>query len=152
MIRRPPRSTLFPYTTLFRSHGRQLARLVGVPEDDLAGFERLLLRIGGRRAAPLHRRLADAVLEAEGRAPRRELVAVLAPDQRDAGELLMGAAGLLLNGLQARGVGRQHRDGDVDVAGAEGVLPVAGVALADVAQFGRACGHPLPELWREAVQ
>src|SRR3712207_8669427 len=24
MIRRPPRSTLFPYTTLFRSHGHQL--------------------------------------------------------------------------------------------------------------------------------
>src|SRR3712207_8166816 len=23
MIRRPPRSTLFPYTTLFRSHGQQ---------------------------------------------------------------------------------------------------------------------------------
>src|SRR5690349_24599028 len=31
MIRRPPRSTLFPYTTLFRSHGRvQLHRHVGV--------------------------------------------------------------------------------------------------------------------------
>src|SRR3712207_8131306 len=27
MIRRPPRSTLFPYTTLFRSHGARLARL-----------------------------------------------------------------------------------------------------------------------------
>src|SRR5260221_9037942 len=27
MIRRPPRSTLFPYTTLFRSHRRQ--RIVG---------------------------------------------------------------------------------------------------------------------------
>src|SRR5688572_31885774 len=26
MIRRPPRSTLFPYTTLFRSHVRALAR------------------------------------------------------------------------------------------------------------------------------
>src|SRR3712207_7546925 len=26
MIRRPPRSTLFPYTTLFRSSGRLLAR------------------------------------------------------------------------------------------------------------------------------
>src|SRR5256885_9275104 len=26
MIRRPPRSTLFPYTTLFRSHGAQGAR------------------------------------------------------------------------------------------------------------------------------
>src|SRR3712207_9344598 len=25
MIRRPPRSTLFPYTTLFRSHGGRLA-------------------------------------------------------------------------------------------------------------------------------
>src|SRR3712207_8938093 len=24
MIRRPPRSTLFPYTTLFRSHGEQI--------------------------------------------------------------------------------------------------------------------------------
>src|SRR2546423_10036440 len=32
MIRRPPRSTLFPYTTLFRSHDeghRRRARLVG---------------------------------------------------------------------------------------------------------------------------
>src|SRR6266508_4715318 len=29
MIRRPPRSTLFPYTTLFRSHGR-LAWFQGV--------------------------------------------------------------------------------------------------------------------------
>src|SRR5437868_12508301 len=27
MIRRPPRSTLFPYTTLFRSPGRCVARL-----------------------------------------------------------------------------------------------------------------------------
>src|SRR2546422_8215553 len=27
MIRRPPRSTLFPYTTLFRSHSRQAASL-----------------------------------------------------------------------------------------------------------------------------
>src|SRR2546422_4810782 len=28
MIRRPPRSTLFPYTTLFRSEGEALATLV----------------------------------------------------------------------------------------------------------------------------
>src|SRR2546430_13369202 len=42
MIRRPPRSTLFPYTTLFRSLARRfgdLARLVGA---DLA------FRLGGR--------------------------------------------------------------------------------------------------------
>src|SRR2546430_11895805 len=31
MIRRPPRSTLFPYTTLFRSHQ---AEHVGLPVDD----------------------------------------------------------------------------------------------------------------------
>src|SRR5256886_1397040 len=36
MIRRPPRSTLFPYTTLFRSHGR-LAGAVGPDHrEDLA--------------------------------------------------------------------------------------------------------------------
>src|SRR3954469_11629761 len=29
MIRRPPRSTLFPYTTLFRSHSVDLARVNG---------------------------------------------------------------------------------------------------------------------------
>src|SRR3712207_9513841 len=29
MIRRPPRSTLFPYTTLFRSHIADLVRLFG---------------------------------------------------------------------------------------------------------------------------
>src|SRR5215510_16075618 len=40
MIRRPPRSTLFPYTTLFRSilRGHEItgrrARAIGVPEQD----------------------------------------------------------------------------------------------------------------------
>src|SRR3712207_8519317 len=29
MIRRPPRSTLFPYTTLFRSSGAELERMKG---------------------------------------------------------------------------------------------------------------------------
>src|SRR5256885_10202175 len=36
MIRRPPRSTLFPYTTLFRSHVRQRQRL---EEVELAARE-----------------------------------------------------------------------------------------------------------------
>src|SRR3712207_7278639 len=55
MIRRPPRSTLFPYTTLFRSEGQ--AGVVGVA----AAVER-----GGRVAAalPVLPRLA-----AEGGAP-----------------------------------------------------------------------------------
>src|SRR5258708_23524200 len=36
MIRRPPRSTLFPYTTLFRSHGGTLAFEVRRHRHDLA--------------------------------------------------------------------------------------------------------------------
>src|SRR2546430_3891797 len=40
MIRRPPRSTLFPYTTLFRSRPRE-QRPVGVDETDgLADLQR----------------------------------------------------------------------------------------------------------------
>src|SRR3712207_8227177 len=34
MIRRPPRSTLFPYTTLFRSHGKAVGVYVGVSSQD----------------------------------------------------------------------------------------------------------------------
>src|SRR2546430_6237144 len=58
MIRRPPRSTLFPYTTLFRSLGRRLGcRLGGVLLGAL--LSGLLARLGlgrvGRRRLPLHR-------------------------------------------------------------------------------------------------
>src|SRR3712207_7704316 len=39
MIRRPPRSTLFPYTTLFQSKDKRVARRIvaesGVAKDDL---------------------------------------------------------------------------------------------------------------------
>src|SRR2546430_10937134 len=37
MIRRPPRSTLFPYTTLFRS---DFGTSVGAPQTDQRGFPR----------------------------------------------------------------------------------------------------------------
>src|SRR3712207_8383280 len=39
MIRRPPRSTLFPYTTLFRSRQREVAELVaqGLSNEEIAG-------------------------------------------------------------------------------------------------------------------
>src|SRR5256885_12410649 len=60
MIRRPPRSTLFPYTTLFRSrldHGVGFFRVQRdglLYEDMLAGFER-----GQRRRGVLLRGIAD---------------------------------------------------------------------------------------------
>src|SRR5689334_23973257 len=42
MIRRPPSSTLFPYTTLFRSHvhGGDLHVTGGGPADDHGAFDR----------------------------------------------------------------------------------------------------------------
>src|SRR2546430_15567667 len=54
MIRRPPRSTLFPYTTLFRSRGR-VERLLGVPGGALwigtfHGIAHRLLRLHWRDA------------------------------------------------------------------------------------------------------
>src|SRR5687768_17897097 len=48
MIPRPPRSTLFPYTTLFRSAGR-VAVLQELLERDLAEVARLLGHVHDRR-------------------------------------------------------------------------------------------------------
>src|SRR5256885_11605216 len=42
MIRRPPRSTLFPYTTLFRSYATALAAMVD-PRRAVRNFEQLTL-------------------------------------------------------------------------------------------------------------
>src|SRR2546430_13351687 len=55
MIRRPPRSTLFPYTTLFRSGGsdlRERERDVGPRRARL--FQRRRLRGPGRRRSEEH--------------------------------------------------------------------------------------------------
>src|SRR3712207_7226205 len=46
MIRRPPRSTLFPYTTLFRSHIAVVRQLVGVNgrrRGDVANVDRVVM-------------------------------------------------------------------------------------------------------------
>src|SRR2546430_9807351 len=45
MIRRPPRSTLFPYTTLFRSQASHLARAERHPVRCLADGDRPHLRV-----------------------------------------------------------------------------------------------------------
>src|SRR5258708_17958170 len=62
MIRRPPRSTLFPYTTLFRS----LPRLVAGPEPDPAAREPARhAREGRQRRLPSERRTLDVVDRSE---------------------------------------------------------------------------------------
>src|SRR5690349_22429211 len=54
MIRRPPRSTLFPYTTLFRSRARNLRRRGGAqPRARRLGSNR---QRGWRRRTPAGRR------------------------------------------------------------------------------------------------
>src|SRR3989442_8267181 len=64
MIRRPPRSTLFPYTTLFRSYGfawlenQVAAAIKAVPLGQVAGQSLLLA---------LHPLLEQAVCEARRR-------------------------------------------------------------------------------------
>src|SRR3989442_10844433 len=58
MIRRPPRSTLFPYTTLFRSRDR-VERVV-VREERLEDVPHDVVREHGRRHLDIERRrLAD---------------------------------------------------------------------------------------------
>src|SRR2546429_5661567 len=53
MIRRPPRSTLFPYTTLFRSHVRSGLRPVGHEPDGVPPHESPPVR--RERGGPLSR-------------------------------------------------------------------------------------------------
>src|SRR3712207_7732573 len=57
MIRRPPRSTLFPYTTLFRSgwQGQPADRGGGVPD----GIGPLVAVVDGVRGLPHPERVAD---------------------------------------------------------------------------------------------
>src|SRR5438552_11583855 len=60
MVRRPPRSTLFPYTTLFRSRqGRSTARLPPAAPDD------------ERRPPPIRAAVAGAVPDRRGGGPAR---------------------------------------------------------------------------------
>src|SRR5256885_13067959 len=57
MIRRPPRSTLFPYTTLFRSVQRTKARPQARSRWDLEGFGELPAQY--TRAMPLRKGLDE---------------------------------------------------------------------------------------------
>src|SRR5687767_15691535 len=63
MIRRPPRSTLFPYTTLFRSSGVLLAQLAGGRGEGSGAVEQRQggnqLRLGGDE---LHHAVGAAVV------------------------------------------------------------------------------------------
>src|SRR5688572_32771507 len=65
MIRRPPRSTLFPYTTLFRSEVFEDHREIGVAgrEHGVVGIEVPLLNLDGPHHPPSRLRQFSEVLD-----------------------------------------------------------------------------------------
>src|SRR5256885_11976625 len=73
MIRRPPRSTLFPYTTLFRSPGRVAPFILADGADAAFGEGMAALAVGDR----LHGRG-----QGTGQLPRAVLVALQQVDRK----------------------------------------------------------------------
>src|SRR5947199_6003445 len=63
MIRRPTRSTLFPYTTLFRSYRDGVDQPEGRTGEDLPGYGHQVLAHGGALAIVRCRRVAPAVMK-----------------------------------------------------------------------------------------
>src|SRR3712207_7243408 len=76
MIRRPPRSTLFPYTTLFRSLPGEAHARPRPPRHALAGLSRRGV------GADLDRRPRTRDLERAGGADRRQLGGVAPSDRK----------------------------------------------------------------------
>src|SRR2546427_4206708 len=72
MIRRPPRSTLFPYTTLFRSQLAAVIHQVGQCINELVVAYEPVWAIGtGRTATPEQAQQVHAVLRAQDRKSTR---------------------------------------------------------------------------------
>ena len=78
MIRRPPRSTLFPYTTLFRSTGAILeqAQVTISPEDTAGDVARRMAEVGGALLVPTLQAWIAGTAVAQ---PQNESEATLAP-------------------------------------------------------------------------
>src|SRR3989442_2188606 len=105
MIRRPPRSTLFPYTTLFRSRPGGVARPVLPPPQVL----------GVRPVAY------------DGESPRPGLREQPAPQLRLAEEAPVGGIGEVVRIVELVGVDLDQRDGEALGHGACGLPPDPGV-------------------------
>src|SRR5205823_14033192 len=101
MILRPPRSTLFPYTTLFRSHRREspgawLLRRLACVRRVLLPAQHRRLGLPPTRGRDLRARLDDAL---DRLVPRGE------PDVARGGERVGGGAGRPLGGRHGRARG-----------------------------------------------
>src|SRR3989454_11201499 len=136
MIRRPPRSTLFPYTTLFRSRGDLLHLALDPPDLTEAGE-----RLGENRARRARRHLLGQIADRRlARAADAPGVRLLEPREETAERRLARA-------------GRPHEAdalpaGDSPRERAEELLPR--VRLRDLFDLDHVCGwRPLgyPSVW-----
>src|SRR5260370_42142099 len=112
MIRRPPRSTLFPYTTLFRSEGKATLAVL-VPPGERIGVVRAVDGLGNAREVPIDLETPEL--------PR--LAAVASAAQVVAGGELRGAIALAApDGARAENAAvRAHADrGSLDALAARG--------------------------------
>src|SRR2546426_11520849 len=106
MIRRPPRSTLFPYTTLFRSDQRKRrVGPAGVPQV-LVAQDELVLRPAAHERAPDQARRLCGRRAATG--DRRESVTAVRPTGID--ELPAVAVSVVLRQLQVAPRAELHGD------------------------------------------
>src|SRR5205085_4271198 len=88
MIRPPPRSTLFPYTTLFRSNGRRRTRCDRLAADDLdwRGKDRKSTRLNSS-----HSQISYAVFCLKKKNCRESITALRLHSERITGTFALAA-------------------------------------------------------------
>src|SRR5256886_16469286 len=127
MIRRPPRSTLFPYTTLFRSLDRRLVLVqILVRRESL---DRLRGEVAVRHRVANHDDLLPGRAQDAGHAPRRLALAAPGPDRADGDDGHLRFEHRLLRPEEPEVGSRRVREGD----------PVAAVAVIDAGAAEQAC-------------
>src|SRR5256885_12826242 len=77
MIRRPPRSTLFPYPTLFRSDLAAFAELLGAHKPRQDRKQIIQLKLGCRARPEVWPRILDVARDGSARRSGRDLAGVL---------------------------------------------------------------------------
>src|SRR3989449_3990815 len=145
MIRRPPRSTLFPYTTLFRSPERDLVR-VRRHRAVRDGAQAIGGGVGARehRDHPRHRQGARAVDASEARVRVRRTdqarvglagdvdVVAVAPRTRDEARVFAAADGLAEALTGRAGAGVEERRHQIRLWTNSTIFSAARVAARDV--------------------
>src|SRR5215207_5595483 len=129
-----------------------ITHLVGVSQDEFPRLERRLRWVCAGNAASLDCRVAHAVSITEGLFLGVERVTILPPDSCNTRQLPIRLPGALQRRLEPLSIRRDRGQHDVDLRRSERLFPFVGAAVAGVPPVFCACGHPLLELRREAVQ